>query len=144
MRETAVHAFYDQLAHRATVLVQADVDPPTLGLICRVAENLSPAHVAVQVQRVSTPLIVGLAALVGIDTRLQPKPGLPLARLEVTAMGYTRVARGLTLGRPNEAPIADAGPRRQVDLGTSFVLSGARSRAGLGRSISSYRWTWQN
>jgi len=143
MRETAVHAFYDQLAHRATVLVQADVDPPTLGLICRVAENMSPAHVAVQVQRVSTPLIVGLAALVGIDTRLKQKPGLPLARLEVTAMGYTRVARGLTLGRPNEAPIADAGPRRQVELGTSFVLSGARSRAGLGRSIASYHWTWQ-
>ena len=143
LREAAVHAFYDQLAHRATVLVQADVDPPTLGLIRRVAENLSPAHVAVQVQRVSTPLIVGLAALVGIDTRLQQKPGLPLARLEVTAMGYTRVARGLTLGRLNEAPIADAGPRRQVELGTSFVLSGARSRAGLGRRISSYRWTWQ-
>ena len=142
-RETAVHAFYDQLAHRATVLVQADVDPPTLGLIRRVAENLSPAHVEVQVQRVSTPLIVGLASLVGIDTRLQQKPGLPLARLEVTAMGYTRVARGLTLGRPNEAPIADAGPRRQVELGTSFVLSGARSRAGPGRRIASYRWTWQ-
>lgn len=142
-RETAVHAFYDQLAHRATVLVQADVDPPTLGLIRRVAENLSPAHVEVQVQRVSTPLIVGLAALVGIDTRLQQKPGLPLARLEVTAMGYTRVARGLTLGRPNEASIADAGPRRQVELGTSFVLSGARSRAGPGRRIVSYRWTWQ-
>lgn len=142
-REAAVLAFYDQLAHRATVLVQADVDPPTLGLIRRVAENLSPAHVAVQVQRVSTLLIVGLAALVGIDTRLQQKPGLPLARMEVTAMGYSRVARGLTLGRPNEAPIADAGPRLQVELGTSFVLSGARSRAGPGRRIASYRWVWQ-
>lgn len=142
-RESAVHAFYDQLAHRATVLVQADVDPATLGLIGRVAESLSPAHVAVQVQRISTPLIVGLAALVGIDTRLPPKPGLPLARLEATAMGYTRVARGLSLGRLNEAPIADAGPRRQVELGASFVLSGARSRAGLGRRIASYRWTWQ-
>lgn len=142
-RKAAVLAFYDQLAHRATVLVQADVDPPTLGLIRRVAENLSPAHVAVQVQRVSTPLIVGLAALVGIDTRLHAKPGLPLARLEVTAMGYTRVAHSLTLGRPNEAPIADAGPRRQVELGASFVLSGARSRAGPGRRIASYRWTWQ-
>jgi phage tail-like protein len=142
-REAAVLAFYDQLAHRATVLVQADVDPPTLGLIRRVAENLSPAHVEVQVQRVSTPLIVGLAALVGIDTRLQQKPGLPLARLEVTAMGYSRVARGLTVGRPNDAPIADAGPRRQVELGASFVLSGARSRAGPGRRIASYRWTWQ-
>lgn len=142
-REAAVLAFYDQLAHRATVLVQADVDPSTLGLIRRVAENLSPAHVAVQVQRVSTPLIVGLAALVGIDTRLQQKPGLPLARLEVTAMGYARVARGLTVGRPDEAPIADAGPRREVELGASFMLSGARSRAGRGRRIASYRWVWK-
>lgn len=142
--EAVVQAFYDQLVHRATVLVQADVSAQTLSLIRRVADSLSPAHVAVQVQRVSSALIVGLAALVGIDTRLRPKPGLPLARLDVTAMGYARVARGLSFVRLNEAPVADAGPRRQVELGASFVLSGARSRAGLGRRIASYRWTWQS
>jgi phage tail-like protein len=142
--EDAVLAFYDQLAHRATVLVQADVDTPTLGLIRRVADTLAPAHVAVQVQRASTALIVGLAALVGIDTRLQVKPGLPLARLDIAAMGDARVARGLAFATASSAPVADAGPRRQVELGASFVLSGARSRAGPGRRIASYRWTWQN
>ena len=60
-----------------------------------------------------------------------------------TAGVSVETARGLTLGRLNEAPIADAGPGRPVELGASFVLSGARSRAGLGRRIASYRWTWQ-
>jgi phage tail-like protein len=141
--ESAVLDFYDQLAHRASVLVQADIAPRTLGLVRRVADSMSPAHIAVRVHLVSAPLIVGLAALVGIDTRLQAKPEPPLARLDASAMGYARVARGLAYAAPAIAPIADAGPRRVVEQGASFVLSGERSRAGPGRRIAHYRWTWR-
>jgi phage tail-like protein len=144
--EAAVLAFFEQLAHRACVLVHRDIVPQDLGLIRRVAETMSPAHVEVRVLAASNPLLVGLSALIGIDTYLKPKPRPPLARLDQVAMGYALIEGDASLvAEFSSDPVADiriggGGPR--VELGESFTLSGAASRAGPERRIARYRWTW--
>ncbi|MEZ4639662.1 MAG: phage tail protein [Caldilineaceae bacterium] len=76
--DRAVAAFLDRLAHRVTVLVHQDVAPQDFKLIRRVVENEAPAHVIPRIFPASYPLLVGMAALVGVDTYLRgelpPRP----------------------------------------------------------------------
>jgi phage tail-like protein len=72
--EAAVMEFFNQLAHRVTVLVHQDFDAQEFGLIQRVVEQEAPAHVSVSVKMASQPLMVGVATLVGLDTYLAPPP----------------------------------------------------------------------
>ena len=76
--EAAVAALFDQLAHRVTVLVHQEVDPQDMGLIRRVVEMETPAHVAARIATASERFMVGVASLIGVDTFLsektQPRP----------------------------------------------------------------------
>jgi hypothetical protein len=94
-----VRAFFDGLAHRVTVLVHERVEDQDLGLIGRVVEREVPAHLRSRVRRATHPLIVGLTALVGVDTYLStslaPRPGREPLRI-----GASRVGGGHVLQSP--------------------------------------------
>lgn len=76
--EAAVREFLDRLSNRVTVLVHQKVTPQDLGLIRRIVHLEKPAHVISRVVGVSKPLLVGMSALVGVDTYLsdeqKPQP----------------------------------------------------------------------
>jgi phage tail-like protein len=99
--ETAVAALFDRLAHRITVLVHQEVEPQDLGLIRRIVDRETPAHVQARIltasqpfiqgmyealtpayvepdrlssNQESYPFIVGAASLVAVDTYLATKP----------------------------------------------------------------------
>jgi len=150
----AVLAFYDRLAFRALVLVHQEVTPQDLGLVRRIVELETPAHVEVQVAEATWPLLVGIASLVGVDTYLGP-PRKPRA----ATAGRSRLGNGDRVlgtgsldprlgGAPTGLPpvfepllpLADAGADLSVLHGESFLLDASRSSAPPGRSITEYRW----
>ena len=146
----ALLAFYDQLAFRALVLVHQSVEAQDLGLIRRIVELESPAHVEVQVAVASWPLLVGIASLVGVDTYLGPPRERVAARAGVSSLGNGDYVLGVgsldprlsgaVAPRPVALPLADAGPDMTVVHGRSFVLDGSGSTAAAGGRISEYRW----
>ena len=72
--EAIVQALFDGLAYRVTVLVHQEFEPQDMGLIRRVVELETPAHVIARVETASWPFLVGVASLVGVDTYLAEKP----------------------------------------------------------------------
>ncbi len=150
MENSAVLAFYDQLAHRATVLVHQEVEQQDLGLLRRIVELEAPAHVDVRVVTATWPFLVGIASLVGVDTYLGPPiPSNPV-RADVSGLGLGDFmlgsnaldprANGAAAAVPIELPVADAGDDRTVASGRSFILDGSRSKPGQGRTIRDYVW----
>jgi hypothetical protein len=133
------------------VLVHQSVTPQDLGLIRRVIEMESPAHVEVRLLTATWPLLVGVASLVGVDTYLGP-PQLPRpARLDVSGIGLGDYvlgpaaldprARGAAAMQPTpEPPVANAGADFTAAFGRSFNLDGSASSAAPGRRIDSYAW----
>lgn len=153
--EEAIAAFYDNLAHRITVLVHQEVEPQDLGLIRRVVEFETPAHVLARVVPASYPLLVGVASLIGVDTYLGRKPEPRPVYLDRSLLGRRdflvhppsldpRLHGGLRTSAEivSVAPIADAGPDLAVERGQSFLLDAGGSRAAPGRNISRYSWIW--
>jgi phage tail-like protein len=150
----AVLAFYDKLAFRALVLVHQEVEPQDLGLIRRIVELESPAHVEVQVAVASWPLLVGIASLVGVDTYLGPKREPRPARASVSSLGNGDLVLGVGSLDPRLSgavaeipatlqqarPSADAGPDFTTPHGRSFGLDGGGSSAAEGRRIAQFRW----
>lgn len=146
----AVLGFLGQLANRATVLVHQNVEPQDLGLIRRVVELESPAHVEVRVVTASQPLMVGVYSLVGVDTYLGA-PQLPRpVQLERSALGLGDYLiapaaldprlRGAAAAPPGPRPVAEAGADKAVDFGHSFELDASGSHAAPGREIAKYVW----
>jgi phage tail-like protein len=145
----AVDAFYEQLAHRATVLVHREVDPVDLRLLRRIVELESPAHTQVRVVAATWPFLVGIASLIGVDTYLGPPRRRRPARVQRSALGYDYVMApasldprlaGAALPSSSLPPVADAGEDIAVVEGESFVLDGSASSAAPGQRIAQYRW----
>jgi phage tail-like protein len=147
----AIGGLFERLAHRVTILVHQEVEPQDLGLIRRVAEVESPAHVQTRVLTASYPFIVGLASLVEVDTYLARKPRpmpVEVGRTHVGLRDFLQGSASLdprlggsgTALPPAESPVANAGPDRAEPFGQSFTLDGSGSRAGRGRRIARYIW----
>lgn len=101
----AVREFFAQLAWRVTVLVHADIDETRLGLIRDVAQQMTPGHVKLRVERATRSLILGLYGLLGVDTYLKPRPGAEPTILDRTVLGE----KDLILSLPSLDPSADYG-----------------------------------
>jgi phage tail-like protein len=153
--ERAVEAFLDRLAFRVTVLVHREVEPQDVGLIRRVVNLESPAHVAVRVVTASEPFLVGAASLVGIDTYLGPTPPTRPVRVGRSKLGRRDVLMHSPSLDPRmdtlaavvptpapQAPVADAGVDRTVGFGRSFELDARGSRAAEGRRLARFVWEW--
>ncbi len=93
--EAAVRALYENLANRVTVLVRQGESPEALGLIRRVVELETPAHVNARVVTASHPFMVGLASLVGVDTYLVKETGPG-----PVTIGRTQLGMGDRVKRP--------------------------------------------
>jgi phage tail-like protein len=148
----AVRAFYERLAHRATVLVHQSVSAQDLGLLRRVIELEAPAHVDARVASATWPLLVGIASLVGVDTYLGPPPRPQPARTDVSSLGLGDYVLGPTSLDPRRSgaagppassppPLARAGPDFTAPFGQSFNLDASGSSAAPGRRIQGYIWT---
>jgi phage tail-like protein len=154
-QQAAVAALFDGLANRVTVLVHDEVDPQDLGLIRRIVDQETPAHVLSRVVTARYPFLLGVASLVGVDTFLAP-PAAPVpVRLEQSRIGAgDRVMQPPSLdprlggGSPTEAPVEFARPLALitaqpavVEYGQTFKLDATGSRAFGGASIARYEWT---
>ena len=148
-----VAAFFDQLAYRTTIFVHQEVTPQDLGLIRRVVELETPAHVLSRVVSASNALMVGVSALVGVDTYLSAKPKPQSVALNKSQLGVRdRLLRRASLDPRLEGGIDDIEPvfqppiatlksRPIAEFGQSFQLDGNQSRAFDGRTIARYKWT---
>jgi phage tail-like protein len=151
--ETAIAAFFDQLAYRTTIFVHQEVTPQDLGLIRRVVDMETPAHVLSRVVTASSALMVGVASLVGVDTYLSAKPKSQSVVLNKTQVGVRdRLLRHASLDPRLEGggdeiepvfqpPIATLKSLPIAEFGQSFQLDGNQSRAFDGRTIAHYEWT---
>jgi phage tail-like protein len=144
----AVAALFDNLAYRATVLVHDEVSPQDLGLIQRVVDREAPAHVLTRVLTSSTRFLVGMAALVGVDTFLGPREPSRTSTVDRSQIGVRdrlqrvpaldpRVDASLVVERP--MAVLD-GPARAL-AGAPIQLDGRRSRAADAHSLARFLWT---
>lgn len=85
--EAQIQALFEKLANRVTVLVHQEVSPQNLGLIRRIVEMETPAHVATRVVTAREPFLVGVASLVGVDTYLNREPSREPIRIGRSALG---------------------------------------------------------
>ena len=151
--EDAIKFLFDSLSHRVTVLVHQEVQAQDLGLIRRVVELETPAHVMARVITASEPFMVGVASLIGVDTYLSNKPRPRPVRVEASYVGVRdfiqrppsldpRLERGRsnTAPPPVKRPVAIAGADLEVDFGESFNLDATGSKAAEGHRIVEYRW----
>lgn len=153
--QQAIGQLFDQLAHRVTILVHDEVAPQDLGLIKYILDQEIPAHVEYRVLSATNRFLVGMAALVGVDTYLaeDKKPGS--VRIGSSRLGKYDFIRGsgaldarlqgLGAGGPVSEqlkPIAFA-PGVSVEFGDDVMLDGRESRAFGGRNLTKYNWEYK-
>jgi phage tail-like protein len=155
-KEAAVDAFFEKLAHRVTVLVHQNIDPQDLGLIRRVVELETPAHVETRVVPTTRPLLIGASSLIGVDTYLAPRVGRQPIVVNKSAIGARdfllrpasldprlgggSVSTQTDTLRPPTASVSVDGP---VPFGSSFTLDGSESTPKE-EDVDAYRWTRLN
>jgi phage tail-like protein len=69
-----VAQFLDSLANRMTIFIHNKVEQVDINLVARIVEQEKPAHVAATIRIATQPFMVGLAALVGVNSYLAPEP----------------------------------------------------------------------
>nr|WP_166180931.1 hypothetical protein [Altererythrobacter segetis] len=145
----AVTQFFDKLANRVMVLVRGVSDPAEMKRLREIVEDSIPAHVEPQVFAAHTPLIVGAASLIGIDTYLLNEPEVQRVRLNRSIVGSGDEVRGegwldgRADGPMSLVPTAGAAGPATIWRGAPFIISGLPSRAARGRTIDRYVWTWE-
>jgi phage tail-like protein len=145
----AVEDFYARLAHRVLILVRGVKDSAEMRRLRDIVEAQIPAHVEPQIHEARTPLIVGAASLVGIDTYLAEAVPFERVRLGRTIIGEGDFVAGSGHLDPradapmSPPPTARADGPREVWTGSNFTLSSARSSAQWGRRIERHIWTWE-
>ena len=85
--QAIIDNFYARLANRLTVLVHQHTGEEALALIRRIVNLEMPAHIDFRIVAASKPLLVGLYALVGVDTYLQEEPPRHVARVGRSYLG---------------------------------------------------------
>ena len=65
---------YDSLANRMTVFIHNQVEMVDVNLVRKIVHYEKPAHVAASIRIAKQPFMVGLAALLGVDSYLAPDP----------------------------------------------------------------------
>ena len=153
--QAAIDSFFDRLAFRVTILVHQSVAAQDLGLIDRIARRETPAHVEFRVLSASNRFLVGMAALVGVDSYLARDLPPGSARVGSTRLGKNDYIRGpgaldarlsaLGAGTPDteeRPPIAFA-PDVTVGFGGDILLDGSESRAFGGRNLTEYNWAYK-
>jgi phage tail-like protein len=145
--DDAAATFFDRYAHRVTVLVSATLPDAEIGFIRDAARRAVPAHVQLRIIDAEPHLVVGVASLLGIDTRLGPSPAPSTAEV-----GRSRLAGGDRLGgegrldgRTGESPPAGAPPVARADdvfvpTGADIVLDASGSTAAPGRRLGRFAW----
>lgn len=81
----------EEAAHRVTVLVHEETDAERRALLARVVTRECPAHVVARLQDAPGSLILGLSALLGVETRLSPAPETASFQLDETHLGQARL-----------------------------------------------------
>lgn len=85
--QATVDTFFASLAHRVTVIVHETASPEEFTLIERICALEAPAHLIVRVRRADADFMVGLTALLSVDTYLRPHPTPPPVEIENTTIG---------------------------------------------------------
>lgn len=146
----AVTEFFERLANRVMVLVRGETEPDEMERLREIVEAAVPAHIEATLYPASSPLIVGAASLVGVDTFLAnpPRPGRVRLHHSVVGGGDQISGEGWLDGRADGpmalAPVALASAPERVWRNAPFVISGIASAAARGRRISRYVWTWES
>lgn len=141
--------FFERLAYRTLVLARGITETAEFKRLDDIIAETVPAHIEPQLFAARTPLIVGAASLVGIDTYLGPTPITERVRLNQTIVGEGDLVRGEGwLDGRADGPMALAPTARGKGPGTAwtgapFMLSALGSSAAKGRNISRYIWTWE-
>ncbi len=72
--QSAVQQFFDSLANRMTIFIHNQVEAVDINLVQKIVQHEKPAHVAAAIRIATQPFMVGLAALLGVDSYLAPAP----------------------------------------------------------------------
>ncbi len=150
---SAVDALFEKLAHRVTVLVHEGIDQQQLGFITQMLEQEIPAHVKYQIISASSGFLVGMAALVGVDSYLTENVQPGRVTVGASSVGQYDVISGEaaldTHMNPTGAgfPVGDTQPQAKAlpvraRFGHSITLDGSESRAFGGRHLSAYAWNY--
>ncbi|MBU4295136.1 MAG: phage tail protein [Desulfobulbaceae bacterium] len=155
LEQAVLDAFFDRLAYRVTILVHEEVEPQDLGLIERIAAKEMPAHVEFRVLTTTHPFLVGVAALVGVDSYLAEKVSPRAVRIGQSHVGRRDLIQGpsaldprlegIGTGLPHEGTPRPVAFARDVVVvrGQDATLDASDSRASAGRRIIEYEWKYQ-
>jgi phage tail-like protein len=82
-----VDQFLDSLAHRITIFIHDQVESVDATLVQQIVEQEKPAHVAAAIRIATQPFMIGLAALLGVNSYLAPEPPPDPAVVDVSRVG---------------------------------------------------------
>ena len=89
--------FFDDNAHRVTVLVHGQMDATRRALIARVLEREIPAHVVARIEQGPGSLVLALSSLLAVDSRIGPPPPRPAFTLDEAEIGQAWLTDAPTL-----------------------------------------------